>query len=100
RNCVTLRHPLMPLGLTARNSAEIASHCVTLRHRLMPLGLTPNRPADALFQAVTNGVTQAWRHVRRSVAASGPVRLRALAGGITENGPIDRLFGINFTRAM
>src|SRR5437879_2509575 len=48
RNCVTLRHRLMPLGLTARNSANIASYCVILRHRLMPLGLTSNRPADPL----------------------------------------------------
>ena len=57
RNCVTLRHRLMPLGLTARNSAKIASFCVTLRHRLMPLGLTANQPADPPFRTGTDGVT-------------------------------------------
>src|SRR5439155_6496544 len=80
RNCVTLRHRLMPLGLTARHSAKIASHCVTLRHRLMPLGLTSNRPADPLFRAGSDGVTQAWRQVHRSGAARGPVRPPPLGG--------------------
>src|SRR5205807_1869493 len=45
-----------------------------------------------LFQAGTNGVTQAWRQVRVSVAARGPVRPRPLAVGITENGQTDRAF--------
>ena len=82
RNYVILRHRLMPLGLTARNSAK---NYVTLRHALMPLGLTSNRPADPLFQAGTQSVTQAGRQVRRSVAARGPVRPRPLAVEITEN---------------
>jgi hypothetical protein len=37
RNCVTLRHSLVPLGLTSRNSGR---NCVTLRHSLMAQGLT------------------------------------------------------------
>src|SRR5205085_6186333 len=81
RNCVLLRHRLMPLGLTARNSAKIASFCAQLRHRLMPLGLTSSRPAEPPFQAGTDGVTQAWKQVRVSVAAGGPVRPRPLKVG-------------------
>jgi hypothetical protein len=40
RNCVTLRHGLIPLGLTSRDSAKNCVILRTLRHSLIPLGLT------------------------------------------------------------
>src|SRR5207248_1688017 len=85
-----LRHIASPPYAAWTYGTKFGENCVTLRHRLMPLGLTANRPADPLFQAGTDGVTQAWRQVRVSIAASGPVRPRPLAVGITANGRKDQ----------
>src|SRR5436309_14830155 len=82
-----LRHIASPPYAAWTYGTQLGENCVTLRHRLMPLGLTSNWPADPLFQAGTNDVTPAWRQVRLSVAARGPVCPRPLAVAITENCP-------------